>query len=325
MNRLLIYFIYDSNGIIDDYIFYFLNAFKKQRSEVCVVINGKVKNKAEKALTNLVDKVIVRKNIGYDSAAYKEALESYGFENLKKYDEVILANFTMYGPIFPIEEMFYKMDKKDIDFWGITKHPALKAKIANVYVNEHIQSYFIAYRKKMVSSDDFKNYWNTIKTPTTYEEAIAFHELRNTEYFEKLGYKSDTYIDFKKYKNKLEEKAYFYYIIQQLKEDRMPFIKRKIFQIKKSKLEIPIKGGADILIKYIDEKTPYDIALILQNIDRTMFHNVSFIMLIFEYLFLTFKKYLLPWHWKHYNKKRQSSVKTLNILKKLKIANKKAP
>ena len=35
---------------------------------------------------------------------------------------MIMMNFTIMGPIYPFEEMFKKMDSKDLDFWGMTKH-----------------------------------------------------------------------------------------------------------------------------------------------------------------------------------------------------------
>lgn len=318
MKRLLIYFIYDKDGIIDDYIFYFLNAFKEYCEEICVVVNGKIEYKAKETLQNLVNKVIVRENIGYDSGAYKEALVMYGFENLKKYDEIILANFTMFGPIIPLEELFCKMDKEKVDFWGITKHPCSKYKIANFKITEHIQSYFIAYRKNLITSNDFKTYWDTIKTPTTYEEAIAFHELRNTEFFENLGYKSATFVNLKKYEHKLHKKPYFYYTIQQIKEDKMPFVKRKIFQMKKTKMESPIEKGAVELINFIEKETNYDKNLMLKNIKRTYFKNISCFSVIIEYLFLTLKKYLLPWHWNLYTRKRKSCIQIIKFWKILK-------
>lgn len=40
---------------------------------------------------------------------------------LVKFDEMIMMNFTIMGPVYPLNEMFECMDAKDLDFWGVTK------------------------------------------------------------------------------------------------------------------------------------------------------------------------------------------------------------
>ncbi len=38
-------------------------------------------------------------------------------EKLVKFDEMIMMNFTIMGPVYPLNEMFECMDAKDLDFW----------------------------------------------------------------------------------------------------------------------------------------------------------------------------------------------------------------
>ena len=317
-NRLLIYFFYDKDGIVDDYVTYFLQAFKPYCKEICVVVNGYLQEESEKKLKQNANNVMLRENIGYDSCAYKHAIEYYGYEELKKYDEVILANFTMFGPIFTPDKMFREMEQIDCDFWGITKHPATTYTMAGVKVNEHVQSYFIAYKKNILESDDFKKYWQTLQVPTNYEEAVAFHELRGTEYFESKGYKSATYINPDKYRTLLEHKPYFYYIGQQIIADSMPFIKRKIFSIKKGMLELPIEDSIPLLFKYI-EKTNYPICLIIENLRRTMpVNQINYFSLTSKYIFLTIKRWIIPSKAKKYIKRRDTINDILYLLNLIK-------
>ena len=42
VKRLIIYFIFDKNGIVDDYITYMLEDLKKNSTEIAVVCNGKL-------------------------------------------------------------------------------------------------------------------------------------------------------------------------------------------------------------------------------------------------------------------------------------------
>ena len=219
MKRLMIYFVYDKDGIVDDYIPYFLKSFKPFCEEICVVVNGLLTNDSKKVLEENCNTLLMRENVGFDSGAYKHAIEYYGYEKIRGYDELILANFTMFGPIFSPQEMFEKMEKSDCDFWGITEFPSVDSSFAGVKINRHVQSYFIDFKKKILNSEDFVEYWQTLKTVTNYEEAIAFHELRTTSFYESKGYKSDCYVSPEKYTAKLEHAInkkgypYFYYTI----------------------------------------------------------------------------------------------------------------
>ena len=315
-NRLLIYFLYDKNGVVDDYVTYFLKTFQPYCKEVCVVVNGVLTKDSELKLKEYTNKILIRENFGYDSYAYKFAIESYGFDNIKKYDELILANYTMYGPIYSPSEMFEKMRNKNCDFWGITKCLKSKNKIANLEVNEHLQSYFITIKKNILEDSNFKTYWDTLNQPTTYSEAVAFHELRFTKYFNDLGYKFDSYIDLKKYEKKMKNRIPFYPICQQVEEDRMPFIKRKAFIEYKGLFENQIEKGPLYLIDYIKNNTSYNINLILSDIKRTSFYNDTFFTVFKKLLYCLICFICLFWKCNHYCAKIKALMTFVKFKKK---------
>ncbi|MFV0626583.1 MAG: rhamnan synthesis F family protein [Alphaproteobacteria bacterium] len=271
MKRLVIYFFYDKDGIVDDYVPYFLDGIRSHCEELCVVVNGSLQEQGREKIERKCNTLLIRENIGFDSWAYKHAIEHYGYENLKKYDEVILCNFTFYGPIYPFSEMFDEMSKRNVDFWGITKHPAIEASYAGIKIEEHIQSYFLVFRSSILKNDSFKKYWESLQPVTSYEEAVAFHELRATNYFEELGFKSSCYVNSEKYMSKLSKIPYFSYSKQQLLEDRNPILKRKIFQIAEGPhFCYPLEDTNQYeLICLVKECTNYDSSLIVNCLKRT--------------------------------------------------------
>ena len=121
MKRLLIYFFYDKSGIVDNYVCHMLESLRKFSSEIMFVSNGQLEAASSEKIKSYVDNVICRENKGYDVYAYKEAMQHYGWDKLAEYDEVILMNYTIMGPVYPFDEMFSVMEKKQVDFWGITK------------------------------------------------------------------------------------------------------------------------------------------------------------------------------------------------------------
>ena len=53
VKRLIIYFIFDKNGIVDDYITYMLEDLKKNSTEIAVVCNGKLNVEGRKKLEKI--------------------------------------------------------------------------------------------------------------------------------------------------------------------------------------------------------------------------------------------------------------------------------
>ena len=60
VKRLIAYFIYDKQGIVDDYIIYMLRALKEHSSEIAVVVNGKLTSESREKLNQVTPVVMVR-------------------------------------------------------------------------------------------------------------------------------------------------------------------------------------------------------------------------------------------------------------------------
>lgn len=123
--RLCIYVVYDGENVIDDYIGYMLNEIQKICVSLVVVCNSECIWKGMSNLQKYTDKIFFRKNSGFDAGAYKDALCQYlGWDEVGQYDELLLVNDSFYGPFFPIENMFCKMEQDGADYWGMTRSPA---------------------------------------------------------------------------------------------------------------------------------------------------------------------------------------------------------
>ena len=229
MKRVAIYAFYDKNGIVDDYVFYFLKALKEQCSKIICVVNGFIEDKYKSSFSESEIELVIRENLGFDAFAYKKGIEILSSE-LLNYDELIICNNSFFGPIYPLTEMFCKMESKGLDFWGVTKQPRYDFRIHECqefdYVNEHIQSYFVAFSKKLFLSEQFKSFWDNLIVPKSFLEAVCLFELRLTSYLSQCGYKYNSYVDPTKYGT---ANPTILYPADLLKLDRDPFIKRKCF------------------------------------------------------------------------------------------------
>ena len=232
MNRLCIFFFYDQDGIVDEYVYTYLKEIKKFSSRLCVVVNGNLSYKGNCGLSSIADDLLIRENIGYDSAAYRFALEFYGYDKISEYDELILCNFTCYGPIYPFSEMFKIMGDRECDFWGIQRYPRRENCVIDpiqktTYIPEHIMSYFMCIRKRMLKSPCFKYYWDTLQIAQNYNQAVCVNELRFTDYFETRGFKSSVYMSKESLTYFSENTASFAPL--SLLHERCPLLKRRAF------------------------------------------------------------------------------------------------
>lgn len=231
MRRLCIYFFYDDQGIVDEYVFDCLDDLAKHVERIVFVSNSPLAASSRARLANLSSVTLTeRTNIGFDVWAYKHGLEFVGWDEVVKYDEVIFMNFTIVGPLYPLAEMFGEMDKRSLDFWGMHVHSGESydpwGVMADGYIPKHLQSHFIAVRRALLSSVEFRSYWDTMRPVNTYYEAIGFHEAVFTPKFAALGYRWASYIDTKDLERLISYPLMFM-PREILIRRRSPFFKRK--------------------------------------------------------------------------------------------------
>lgn len=199
MNRTIIYFHYDPNGQADSACLFAVRSLLATGAKLLFVTNGRLDPASRAALTALGAALLERENNGLDVGAYRQALFALGREGLSGVDELVLMNYTLAGPVHPLDAFFARMDARpELDFWGLTRHYAMKSRRfggRRGTVPEHLQSHFLALRPRLFRSDAFWEYWRRMPLPRNYEESIQNHEIRFTAHFAALGYAWDTAVD----------------------------------------------------------------------------------------------------------------------------------
>lgn len=269
--RLAIYFFYDKNGVVDKYVPYFLDDLKKNVSDIYIVCNGKLNDKGREILKTYGE-CHVRENKGFDVWAYKSALEHYGRQQLVQYDEIILLNNTIMGPVYPFSETFAKMDGQDLDFWGLTEYFKIPYDPFGYspygYLPDHIQSHWIACRRTLVESKDFWEYWENMPEIENYEQAVGKHESIFTKTFADKGFKWGISVDME------DLRKYSGYPLMMcpqrlISERRCPiFKKRSFFHLHADYLNNTTGEAASMLFEYLRDETDYDVDFIWETLLR---------------------------------------------------------
>lgn len=259
-HRLAIYCFYDAKGRAPRFISGFLEELMHHIDDLIVVVNGKLDDESRSMFTTFTNRIVVRENKGLDAAAFKQVMLEEGWDKLAEYDEVICLNDTIMGPVYPFSEMFFAMDKRDVDFWGITAYAGEVTEFD--IIPTHLQSYWHAYRRSLLASGAFRSYWENLPLWESYADVTHNHEMAFTKHFSALGFTWDSYIDYKKYRY-LTPYPMLYMPAALLRDDRCPVFKRRSFFVDYSAYfdETAGQPGVD-LYDYLRDQTSYDVDLI---------------------------------------------------------------
>lgn len=226
--RIAVFVFYDKDNIVDEYVYFLLKEIKKVVNCLIVVCNGNIADTDKRRMRVYAEKVIERENIGYDAGAIKDAILYYiGINELKKYEELLITNDTIYGPLYPLADVFEKMEEENVDFWGLTQTAKPR----------YLHSYFLVVREKMLHSIDFQKFWEQMEYYDYFADVLVFYEQEFTSFFEEKGYGWGSYIKTEKYKKCGYEdfpNLFYQSFDESLKDDNaLPFLKRKPLANKK--------------------------------------------------------------------------------------------
>jgi rhamnosyltransferase len=245
--RILLYVHFNKNNNVDDYVVYQLQQMKPIFDKVIIISNSQVNYSDKKRFHGLYDKFIQRENKGYDFAAWRDGIKKIGWKEIEKYDSLTLMNDTCFGPFVPMKPSYDRMEKSDVDFWGMTMHNGSNVGMPGTDgpVPKHLQSYFLVFSKNVVKSRVFRDFWTGVIDSSNVEFVIQNYETQLTPQLSKeFNYDvvvrhSDTYPDITYLKPKL------------LIEKGLPLVKTKAF------------------MENIDSLTPYGLIRFIRSHTKT--------------------------------------------------------
>lgn len=268
MNRMLLYVHYNKFNELSPHVLYQLEQLRPLFSSICFISNSYLSKTAiEKLQENqLIDDVIQRQNEGYDFAAWKEAILS-SFDYVKSFNSLTLMNDTCFGPLWDIQETFEKFESDaSVDFWGLTNHAACKIK-GGSYVAEHLQSYFLSFKKQVVESEAFIDFWSNVKSYKNVQHVIDSYEAKLTEQLVKAGYSYSSMLDLS---SKPELGNVSILRPDLILQAGIPFVKVKSFS--------HVAHLAPFVLNAIEEKSEYPGDLIINHLSSILPPTTSFLL-----------------------------------------------
>jgi hypothetical protein len=189
MKRLLCYAHFDASGQVMPFVKHSLNAMQPYCEATIFISNSPVIENDRAELLSVCSQVLFNNNSGYDFYMWKLALEK---ADLSLYDEVILMNSSVYGPVSDMEPVFTDMESLECDFWGITEC---------FQMQPHIQSYFLVFKRRVIESQAFRNFWDGVLPYVNKLQVIQSYEVGLTQWLLESGFKPGVLCGFERLGN----------------------------------------------------------------------------------------------------------------------------
>lgn len=146
-------------------------------SVVFVTNSGMLTEAAAAGLRAFCSAIIIRRNIGYDFGAWRDAIDVL---NLTDRQELLLLNDSMYGPLRPLDAMLDQLDYEQADIWGLTE---------SWQQRYHLQSFFLGFGETALRSPAFARFWANVRPVPSKSFIVRAYEVGLTQAMLRAGLK----------------------------------------------------------------------------------------------------------------------------------------
>lgn len=274
MKRLLLYVHFNKYNRVSSHVYYQLTQMRPLFSKVVFISNSQVSEHDYQKLVDLhlMDNFIQRENVGFDFAAWRDGMTHVGFDDITTYDVVTIMNDTCFGPLWDIKDYYLNYEANDqVDFWGLTNNRRTKKSRQTQGFPEHIQSYFITFKKPVIVSLAFRNFWENVKNHTDVQEVINDYETKVTTTFLAAGFRYQTVFDtVNEDTTGMLHPDFSYYNPTAILNHKVPFIKVKAIDNN--------QHIAPYLLEEIAKKSDYPVDLIVSHMSEINFPDFKYLL-----------------------------------------------
>jgi len=153
---LVLFAHFDPQGIVDPYVVYYLKALYGLGATI-VFVSGSPSLTPESVapIRQFCAGIYTRQTLALDFGSWHLAwciLHQHGW-SLDQFDRLLIANDSVYGPLFPLEEMWDS-------FHGADMYGAIES---TEQLSSHLQSFFVAWDLNSRTRPFLNDFWNSFQ------------------------------------------------------------------------------------------------------------------------------------------------------------------
>jgi hypothetical protein len=169
---------FDAAGAVRDHVLHYIKALHQAGHAVVFVTNaGKLLPEARNVIEPFCAAILVRRNVGYDFGAMREAVLRLGLPR-EDTRQVLIVNDSVYGPLKPLDDLLSRIDFDTADVWGCTESWQRRY---------HLQSYFLAFGPRALRHPVWLNFWSGVRPVQSKDWIIRTYEVGLSQQFLRAG------------------------------------------------------------------------------------------------------------------------------------------
>lgn len=245
---------YDDRNMIHDYTIFLLESLSKI-SDVYYMSAAEMPDDQLAKLDGIAKWAGAYRHGRYDFGSWGILIEKLGWDEISRYDELLLVNDSIYGPMFDLEPICQAMTGSNCDFWGMT---------ANGQIDHHLQSYFLSFKKSVLADPAFREFWIDIEKQENHNQIVEKYEIGLSKLLTSRGYKSQAIAP--AFPNYINPTTY----PTKLLALKIPFVKVKCFKARSENLREEFCA----LETAIKQETEYDFSLIERHLGKNLLDKI---------------------------------------------------
>jgi lipopolysaccharide biosynthesis protein len=170
---LVLFAHFDPQGVVDPYVVYYLKALHGLGATI-VFVSGSPKLRPDSLapIRSLCAGIFTRRTLSLDFGSWHLAwciLRRRGW-SLAQFDRLVIANDSVFGPLFPIEVM-----------WGSFRDADMYGAIESAEQSPHVQSFFLAWELNSRTRAFLNDFWNDFQYIVDKDILIQQYEIGLSE------------------------------------------------------------------------------------------------------------------------------------------------
>ncbi|MBB6252250.1 rhamnan synthesis F family protein [Nitrospirillum iridis] len=248
--RVALFAHFDRDGQIDDHVLYYLRSLREVAERILFVSDGALMDGQADRLGGLAELVHAGRHGAYDFGSWKLALEALGAD-IALYDEIIIANDSCYGGVFPFAPVFDKMASEECDFWGLTDGLVDGG-------TRYLTSNFLVFRRAVAAHPAFAAFWDGVTRQPDKAAVCRQYEIGLSQRLMAAGFRPGRYLPQAFVAKELYSDVYF---DECLEAHGLPLVKVAVFHRNQERVA-RLRQRLDRMARY------YPVALIEAHVAR---------------------------------------------------------
>ncbi len=269
-SRTLVLFAhFDLQGVVDPYVVYYLEALHRLNATIILVSGSpSITENSVAPIRHLCAGIYTRRTLSLDFGSWHlgwNILKESGW-TLDQFDRFVLANDSVFGPLYPIEEMWDS-------FHGADMYGAIES-LEQV---RHLQSFFLAWDLNRRTRPFLEDFWNGFEYTVNKWELIKKYELGLSVRARQAGLVTKPFLSAETIQKARKESPEYDYapcFVERgnstlffwdglIEKFRFPFLKASL-----PRYNYPWHDTLRSLDEFIETHTPYPAKLIRSNVER---------------------------------------------------------